>query len=93
MQWSEICQAYPNKWLIIEAISAHTTPAHLRQLDKMAVVEQCTDGKNALLRYRCLHMEFPEREFYYVHTSRDELDIREKQWLGIRGCYAIAIEK
>jgi|GEM_PF-5955366 len=26
----------------------------------------------------------PEREFHYVHTSREQLDIRDHQWLGIR---------
>ena len=24
------------------------------------------------------------REFYYVHTSRKHLDIRERHWIGIR---------
>jgi hypothetical protein len=33
------------------------------------------------------HQQYPTREF--VHTSREELDIRERQWLGINGvhCY------
>ena len=84
MQWSEIRQAYPNEWLIIEALQAHTTPDNHRHLNKIAIIERCIDGNTALQSYRCLHQQHPIREFYFVHTSREELDIREQQWLGIR---------
>jgi hypothetical protein len=42
--------------------------------------------------YRRLHHLYPSREFYYVHTSRDDLDIREQRWLGIRRGYAHRVE-
>ena len=91
MRWSEIRRAYPNQWLIIEALEAHTTPDNRRQLDKIAVIERCPDGSAAMHSYRFLHKQYPGREFYFVHTSREELDIREQQWLGIRrGNAAIA---
>lgn len=76
--------------MIIEALAAHTTPDHQRHLDRLAVIEQCKDGNTALASYRRLHQEYPQREVYYVYTSRLELDIRERQWLGIRGIYATA---
>ncbi len=84
MQWSDIRLTYPNQWLIIEALSASTSPENRRQLDNIAVIEQCTDGNNALENYRRLHKQYPAREFYYVHTSRENLDIREQNWSGIR---------
>ena len=84
MKWYEIRQAYPDQWLIIEALQAHTTPDSRRQLDKIAIIERCEDGTTAMLSYRRLHQQYPAREFYFVHTSREELDIRERQWLGIR---------
>ena len=91
MQWPEIRKAYPNQWLIIEALEAHTTPDNQRQLDKIAVIERCPDGSAAMESYRRLHQQYSGREFYFVHTSREELDIREQQWLGIRrGSAAIA---
>ncbi len=89
MQWPEIRKAYPNEWLIIEALQAHTSTAHQRQLDKIAVIERCADGNSAMQRYRHLHQQHPGREFYFVHTSREALDIREQQWLGIRRAHAI----
>lgn len=47
MQWSEVRKAYPDQWLIIEALQAHTTPDGRRILDKLAIIERCSDGKAA----------------------------------------------
>ncbi len=87
MQWDEVRKAYPDQWLVIEAAQAHTQ-ADRRLLDNIDVVEVCADGAAALQRYRKLHQAEPEREYYYVHTGRKELDIHERQWLGIRRGHA-----
>lgn len=92
MLWTEIRIAYPNEWLIIEAIEAHTTPDNERLLDRLSVIERCSDGKEAFQRYRRLHQTYPQREFYFVHTGKEKLDIHEQQWLGIRRGYATHIE-
>jgi len=84
MQWENIRTAYPEQWLIVEALEAFTTPEQYRQLSRLSVIEQCSDGLNAFSRYRQLHAVHPEREFYFVHTSRPELTIIERQWLGVR---------
>ncbi|RME50671.1 MAG: hypothetical protein D6796_02490 [Caldilineae bacterium] len=93
MLWSEIRKAYPNQWLVIEALKAHTTPDNQRKLDSIAVIEVCENGNAAMRSYRRWHAQYPTREFYFVNTSRDELDIRERQWVGIRRGYAVAIER
>ncbi len=84
MRWPEIRQAYPEQWLIIEALEAHTTKGQRRILDRLAVLDTCEDGQNAMERYRELHKRYPLREFYFVHTHRENLEIYERQWLGIR---------
>jgi len=89
MVWSEICKSYPDQWLVVEALEAYTTTNNQRQLSKLAVIERCDDGNTAMQRYRKLHQQYPSREFYFVHTSREKLDIRERQWLGIRRNHAI----
>ncbi len=93
MHWPEICKIYSNQWLIVEALEAHTTPDNQRLLDRLAVVEVCSDGGAAMQRYRQLHQEYPQREFYFLHTSRKELDIRERRWHGIRKNNAVIAEK
>jgi len=47
MQWSEVRKAYPDQWLIIEALQAHTTSAMRRILDKIAIIERGSDGQGA----------------------------------------------
>jgi hypothetical protein len=83
MNWSEIRKAYPNTWLVVEALEAHTE-GRQRLLDHIAVVDTCKDGTGAFESYQRLHQAHPYRELYYVHTGREELDIREHHWVGIR---------
>lgn len=84
MQWVDIRNAFPNQWLIIEALEAHTQDKQ-RHLDRVAVVEQCADATTVMPTYGRLHQEFPSREFYFVHTDREQLDIQERSWFEIRG--------
>ena len=82
MQWHEIREKYPDQWLVIEALAAHTEQEQ-RQLDQITVVHTCEDGAAALQAYRQLHRQYPQREFYYVHTARETLDIRERHGMRI----------
>jgi hypothetical protein len=93
MNWQSVREAYPDQWLVIEALEAHTLANLQRQIVRISVVEQCVDGASAFARYRVLHRQFPEREFFYVHTSRQDLDIREVQWLGVRRSHEAYTER
>lgn len=90
MRWSDIRTAYPDQWLVIEALEAHTTPDRHRVLDRLAIVDRCPDGAAAFQSYRRLHHQYPQREFYSVHTSNEELVIEERRWIGIKRGHAIA---
>jgi len=92
MLWSEIRVTYPDQWLVIEALQAHTTSEKERILDRIAVIETAADGSAAMNSYRQWHLRFPGREFYFVHTSRAALDIREREWVGIRRNDAVAVK-
>ena len=89
MLWHEIRKVYPGQWLVVEALEAYTTPDNRRQIQNLAVIEKCSDGSMAMKRYRELHKQYPFREFYFLHTDRSELDIRERQWIGVRRSSAI----
>jgi len=84
MQWQDIRQYYPHQWLLVEAIIAHSTSGK-RVLEHLAVINAFPDSVTAMKRYTQLHRDTPERELYVFHTSRETLDILERQWLGIRG--------
>lgn len=93
MKWAEIRATYPNQWLVIEALDAQTTPDQKRQLAQIAVIERCQDGTEAMQRYRLLHQQYPVREFYFVNTRREELDIHVRRWLGVRTANGFANQK
>lgn len=84
MKWEEIRHHYPHQWLLIEAIQAHSASGQ-RVLDQIAVLETFDDSSNALKRYAEFHQDIPERELYVLHTDREQPNITERKWLGIRG--------
>jgi len=84
MKWHEIRTHYPQQWLLLEAIKAHSE-ANKRILEQLAIVGTFSDSSTALKSYQQLHHEAPERELYVFHTSRETLDVTERRWLGIRG--------
>jgi hypothetical protein len=83
MKWSDIRQRYPGQWLLIEALSAHSA-GDQRVLEELAVIDTFADSPAAWERYRQLHREAGNREFYILHTDREQLDITERVWLGVR---------
>jgi hypothetical protein len=93
MLWSEIRSAYPDRWLVVEAVEAYTTLDNKRQIKKFAVVEQCNSGREAFISYQRNHKKYPQREYYFLHTSREDLDIREQHRLGIRRSHEAHAER
>jgi hypothetical protein len=87
MRWTEVRAAHPDQWLVIEALEAHSANDQ-RVVDRIAVIDVCTDGQATMKRYGELRREHPHREFCFVHTSRVELEIEERLWLGVRGLRA-----
>jgi len=55
-----------------------------RVLDHLAVVDTFTDSVIAIRRYQELHRQSPDRELYVFHTSREELNVTERCWMGVR---------
>ena len=84
MNWHDIRKHYPEQWLLVEAIKAHSE-AGKRILEQISVINTYFDSLSAMNGYKILKREAPERELFVFHTSREDLDISERQWLGIRG--------
>ncbi len=91
MRWSDVRKAYPNRWLVIEALEAHSD-TNQRFLDRIAVIEVCSDGTSAMTCYDQLHRRHPHREFYFVHTDRETLEILESRSVSTWRSHATAVE-
>ncbi len=82
MQGQEIRERYPQQWLLLEAIDAHSSEGQ-RILEDLAVLETYPDGMSAMNGYRELHRRDPRRELYILHTDREALEVTEVHWWGI----------
>lgn len=84
MKWEDICQAFPNKWVLIEAVQAFTNEESERVLEDVVPLKKFSNSPEAMRAYQELHRENPTREFYVLHTSRNKPNIIEKKWVGVR---------
>lgn len=83
MNWQEIRLKYPKQWLIVEALDAHTKSGR-RVIEQYSVVNMFKDSNKAMESYSRIHRTSPDRELYVLHTDKETIEIRERQWLGIR---------
>jgi len=83
MKWQDVRIQYPDTWLLIEALKAHTTPEKERIVDNLIVIDSYKDFFKAMDAYKLLHREKPNREMYVVHTVNKEIQIKERYWSGI----------
>ncbi len=77
MDWQTIRQFYPHLWLVVEAIDAYTDEQRgKRMIDHLEVIEVFADDyKPAWECFKRLHHADKWREYYFLHTDREELNI------------------
>ena len=83
MNWEEIRKKYPRQWLLVEATVAHSE-RQLRILDELEVLDIFDNSTSALGRYKIEHHTNRFRELFVLHTSRKNLEIEERRWIGPR---------
>ena len=77
MKWKDIRDEYPDSWILLEAIEAHSDQKK-RVVDKIAVLDIFNNSDEAMKAYRELHKKTPEREIYVAHTKNKNLEIEER---------------
>jgi len=83
MKWQEVRQSHPDRWLLVEAAQAHSD-ADQRILDDLVVLDTYEDSAVAMRDYAQMHRKRPDKELYVLHTSREEIKVDERRWVGIR---------
>jgi hypothetical protein len=84
LKWEDVCEAFPNQWMLIEAVQAYTNEVRERILEEVAPLKKFSNSRDAMKAYQQLHQEDPSRELYVLHTSRKTPNIIEKKWVGVR---------
>ncbi|MDM8515568.1 hypothetical protein QUF76_05155 [Desulfobacterales bacterium HSG16] len=54
-------------------------------MDQISVINAFPDSMSAMNDYKKLKTTAPAREMFVFHTSRENLNISERKWIGIRG--------
>ena len=85
MQWQKVRQQHPDTWILAEALQAHTTDDKRRIVEQWDVIGSFPDFYPAFQIYEELHKQDPQREMYVVHTVNEEVQIKERYRIGIRG--------
>jgi hypothetical protein len=83
MQWHEIRERFPDKWVVVEAIEVHLD-GDRRYLDELSLIGVSDESPGAVQEYKRLHQRWPQREYYVFSTQRETLEVRERFWAGIR---------
>ncbi len=70
MKWEDVREAFPEEWVLIEAVQAYTDDKSERILKEIALLKRFPTSPDAMKVYQKMHLENPERELYVLHTSR-----------------------
>ena len=80
MKWEDVWQAFPEQWILIEAVQAYTNEKSERILEEVTPL----NSPDAMKSYQELHRKDLKCELYVLHTNRKEPNIIEKRWVGVR---------
>lgn len=83
MRWVEVQKRFPNEWVVLEVIKAHSIDGQ-RYIDEIVVIDRFEESIEAMHRYDELRQKQPNREYCFFHTSRPNLVARER-YVAIRG--------
>lgn len=83
MRWLEVQERFPNEWVVLEVIKAHSKNGQ-RFIEEVVVVDRFEKSIEVMHRYDELRKEQSHREYCFFHTSRLNLVARER-YIGIRG--------
>ncbi len=81
--WVQVRQAFPHQFVVFEALCSHSED-NKRIIEEIEVINTFADGEKAMREYLKLHRQDRSKELYVVHTDKENLDITERKWLGIR---------
>lgn len=83
MKWKDITELHRDRFVLVEAIKASSNN-HVRQLEDMAVIQDYDTPQEAWSGYKELHKIHPTRELYVFHTSRNDVEVVEEFFSGVR---------
>ena len=79
MKWEEVRRIYPNRFVKIQILKAHTED-NVRYIDDMAVMQAFDDDREATRE-----LVRTKDDILVYHTGKEKLEVEIKQIFGFRG--------
>jgi hypothetical protein len=75
MDWQKIRELCPNRWVLIEALETYTQNG-MRCVPVVVLIDVLDqDGAAGWHEYTRWHTQYPQREFYSLHTVNKQIEI------------------
>lgn len=81
MKWSEVCQSFPNQFVLVEELASHIENDKV-YVDDVAVVRAVPDDEATKTLMQC-----KDKRFVY-HTNSDSIVIELRRRPGLRGQFS-----
>ena len=86
MKWMEVCEHYPDRIVLVEALES-TSINNIRTIEDMSIIAEFNEDLEAWHEYKKLHKNSPDRELYIFHTSKEKAEVKEHFLLGLEIVY------
>lgn len=83
MRWDEVRTSFPEQWVVVEALEAHSFGGK-RVIEDLAVLAAFPQSGRAMRRQLEIHRAQPACEVLAAFTGWRNLEIEEIHWAGIR---------
>lgn len=83
MKWKQVCEQYPEQWVLVEAISAYSKNS-IRYIEELSVISNFSDSTHAWKEYKKLHLAKPSYEYYIFHTDHETLEVKEQKFIEVK---------
>jgi len=72
MKWEDVCQAFPNQWLLIEVVEAYTNDENERVLVGVTPLNRFSTSTAAMNAYQQMHKtKSPKRVIRASYKSKE----------------------
>ena len=82
MKWDEVRRIYPNSGVLVEVLCAYSKE-NKRIIIEMLVLKKSNSAHVLWNTYKEIHLKYPSKELYILHTSKKQIEVEEQPFLRI----------
>jgi hypothetical protein len=83
MKWEEVRAAFPDRWVVFEALDSRVENGQMIVEDVAVVNQFGTDGFAAQKQANVLLKRHFNRRYFFYHTARERIEIEVRDQFGL----------